>query len=116
RKHRKRDTSSNDKRGSARKLSDYRDQKSEGEKRPFNPDRSKPFGKNTEKRPYKGGKRNFSDRSYDPSKTKRERTGAAESFKRTYEDEGLIRLNRYIANSGVCSRRKADELIEAGVV
>ena len=28
----------------------------------------------------------------------------------------MIRLNRYIANSGICSRRKADELIEAGVV
>jgi 23S rRNA pseudouridine2605 synthase len=25
-------------------------------------------------------------------------------------------LNRYIANAGICSRRKADELIEAGVV
>ncbi len=32
------------------------------------------------------------------------------------EDDGLIRLNRYIANSGICSRRKADELIEAGVI
>jgi 23S rRNA pseudouridine2605 synthase len=32
------------------------------------------------------------------------------------EDDGLVRLNRYIANSGICSRRKADELIEAGVV
>ncbi|MEJ5963963.1 pseudouridine synthase [Pedobacter immunditicola] len=31
-------------------------------------------------------------------------------------DDGLIRLNRYIANSGICSRRKADELIAAGVV
>ena len=30
--------------------------------------------------------------------------------------EGSIRLNRYIANSGVCSRREADELIAAGVV
>src|SRR5690606_17950285 len=29
---------------------------------------------------------------------------------------GLIRLNRYISNAGVCSRRKADELIESGVV
>lgn len=28
----------------------------------------------------------------------------------------LIRLNRYIANAGICSRRKADELIEAGVI
>ena len=29
---------------------------------------------------------------------------------------GIIRLNRYIANAGICSRRKADELIEAGVI
>ncbi|GAB3924495.1 pseudouridine synthase [Mucilaginibacter myungsuensis] len=31
-------------------------------------------------------------------------------------DDGLIRLNRYISNAGICSRRKADELITAGVV
>lgn len=29
---------------------------------------------------------------------------------------GPLRLNRYIANSGVCSRREADALIESGVV
>ncbi len=28
----------------------------------------------------------------------------------------VVRLNKYIANSGVCSRREADELIQAGVV
>ena len=28
----------------------------------------------------------------------------------------LIRLNKYIAECGVCSRRKADELIENGKV
>ncbi|GAA4797696.1 pseudouridine synthase [Olivibacter ginsenosidimutans] len=38
------------------------------------------------------------------------------AFAKDREDDGLIRLNRYIANSGVCSRRKADELILAGVV
>jgi 23S rRNA pseudouridine2605 synthase len=32
------------------------------------------------------------------------------------KDAGLIRLNRYISNAGICSRRKADELISAGVV
>lgn len=32
------------------------------------------------------------------------------------KDNGLIRLNRFIANAGICSRRKADELIAAGVV
>ena len=30
--------------------------------------------------------------------------------------EGLIRINKYIARAGVCSRRKADELIEKGLV
>ena len=32
------------------------------------------------------------------------------------KETGLIRLNRYISNAGICSRRKADELIAAGVV
>ncbi|HIZ85119.1 MAG TPA: RNA-binding S4 domain-containing protein [Candidatus Coprenecus stercoravium] len=32
------------------------------------------------------------------------------------EDDGLVRLNKFIANSGVCSRREADEYISAGLV
>ncbi len=36
--------------------------------------------------------------------------------KKTNADKGLIRLNRYIANAGICSRRKADDFIVAGVV
>ena len=32
------------------------------------------------------------------------------------KDDGLIRLNRFIANAGICSRREADELISAGAV
>jgi 23S rRNA pseudouridine2605 synthase len=32
------------------------------------------------------------------------------------KDDGLIRLNKYISNAGICSRREADELIESGVV
>jgi 23S rRNA pseudouridine2605 synthase len=32
------------------------------------------------------------------------------------ESDNLVRLNRYIANSGVCSRREADKLIEAGEI
>lgn len=40
---------------------------------------------------------------------------------RGYDDvqlgkDGLIRLNKYISNSGICSRREADELIKAGAV
>lgn len=30
--------------------------------------------------------------------------------------DGLMRLNRYLAQSGICSRREADDLITAGVV
>ena len=44
-----------------------------------------------------------------------ERTVIAPSRK-TNEDKGLIRLNRYISNAGICSRRKADELIAAGII
>ncbi len=32
------------------------------------------------------------------------------------KDDGLIRLNKYIANAGICSRREADDLIAAGSV
>jgi 23S rRNA pseudouridine2605 synthase len=34
----------------------------------------------------------------------------------TTADTGLIRLNKYIANAGIASRREADDLIEAGVI
>ncbi|ASU32739.1 hypothetical protein MuYL_0839 [Mucilaginibacter xinganensis] len=46
-----------------------------------------------------------------PERTMRGRKKGPES-----KDTGLIRLNRYISNAGICSRRKADELIAAGVV
>jgi 23S rRNA pseudouridine2605 synthase len=50
-----------------------------------------------------------------PARVMRERKNGPKDVK-TNADNGLIRLNRYIANAGICSRRKADELIEAGVV
>src|SRR5690554_95024 len=36
--------------------------------------------------------------------------------KTTFADMGQIRLNRYLANAGICSRREADNLIASGVV
>uniref|UniRef100_UPI0040489A61 S4 domain-containing protein n=1 Tax=Algoriphagus sp. TaxID=1872435 RepID=UPI0040489A61 len=36
--------------------------------------------------------------------------------KKQKEAEELIRLNKYVANSGICSRREADELISKGLV
>jgi len=32
------------------------------------------------------------------------------------EDDGTIRLNKYLSNAGICSRREADDLIASGVV
>jgi len=49
----------------------------------------------------KGGERKFKPKS----------TG-----KRPASADGFIRLNRYIANAGICSRREADVLIQAGAV
>ncbi|MCB0805741.1 MAG: rRNA pseudouridine synthase [Bacteroidales bacterium] len=45
-----------------------------------------------------------------PPKRKPVKTNRAEPGNDT------IRLNRYIANAGICSRREADELIKAGVI
>ena len=66
--------------------------------RKFDGDRSRNFDEN----------KSFDDKQY----TKRPKKKAETST----EDDGLIRLNRYIANAGICSRRKADELIAAGVI
>lgn len=67
-----------------------------------------------EKRPFKkeynkkdSGKRGY-QKSYE--KKRKEQPEVMESF------EGEIRLNRYLSNAGICSRREADELITAGLV
>lgn len=67
-----------------------------------------------------GDNRPFRKREDGGFKNKKEDKGervapTLRSRKSKVEDD-LIRLNRYIANAGICSRRKADELIEAGVV
>jgi 23S rRNA pseudouridine2605 synthase len=54
------------------------------------------------KKPY--GKKTFSVKKKGDANPQREK------------DDGLIRLNKYISNAGICSRREADELIESGVV
>jgi len=48
----------------------------------------------------------------------RKKTGGNEKHSGSEEAKltGKIRLNRFIANSGVCSRREADELIKIGLI
>lgn len=77
-----------------------------GDKRPF-------------RRSEEGQERNFGDRreSRDFRTDGRSRKPYSEKKQQApANDDGLIRLNRYIANAGICSRRKADELIESGVI
>ena len=44
-----------------------------------------------------------------------DRKKRAPEFLKASED-GSVRLNKFIANAGICSRREADEMIEAGVI
>ncbi len=91
-------------------------------KKPFKGGFDKKAGERKHDRPFERkplGERKYTDRNegrkwsseerLEPQTRSRKNTPAA-------KDDGLIRLNRYIANAGICSRRKADELIEAGVV
>lgn len=106
------------------------DRKSYGDKR-----RSfgKPYGEKREgyKRPFtKSGEGNSSEAPGGESKwnrkEKHEFYGDRKRRPRTFSkpevnaepkvDDGTIRLNKYISNAGICSRREADDLISTGVI
>lgn len=64
------------------------------------------------KKPKAGPKKKYDAKKEKPSDKK---DNIRESGYRR-KDDGLIRLNKYLADAGVCSRREADKLIEAGTV
>ncbi|NQX54773.1 rRNA pseudouridine synthase [Pedobacter panaciterrae] len=102
----------------------------------FSPAGDKPFRKfddkkgqssrSTDSRPFRKREGDGAKSDFQSRPDRAERGGRPERFDKetvmrsrkspVIKDDGLIRLNRYIANSGICSRRKADELIAAGVV
>lgn len=64
-----------------------------------------------------------------PTGFSKDKTSEKDNFKKSFpkfrkkssgdkvgKDDGLIRLNKFIANAGTCSRREADELIKIGAV
>jgi len=80
-------------------------------------DRSRTYD---DRRAERGSKRNFRTGSEKPAEAPdydlkryqaRERREADKQ-----EENGLVRLNRYIANAGICSRREADNLIASGEI
>ena len=90
-------------RGFSRRNDDERDEKKSFGRKPFG--ERKPFGKRfdrDEERPTRGGRRGYR-REKDPEFDRPRATGE-------------IRLNKYLADSGICSRREADDLILAGAV
>ena len=104
-------------RGFSRRNEDEREEKKPFGRRSFNKEEReerssrKPFGEKKsfgkrfdrdEERPARGGRRGFR-REKDPEFDRPRATGE-------------IRLNKYLADSGICSRREADDLILAGAV
>lgn len=74
---------------------------------------------------YYGSRDNTGERSESESRYKgrkpsstgfRKSTPQLPKEKKSFKDDGTIRLNKFIANAGICSRREADTLIESGAV
>lgn len=110
------------------------------DKRSFGDREKKPFVKreggfaDKEKRSYSSDKKSFSKRGdddsdsfekkpYVPKLSKAERVvekskkaGPKKTSTQQNVSDDAVRLNRYLANAGICSRREADVLIATGVV
>lgn len=118
-----------------RKRNDKPNPSADGRKKPFSKDKGKPkfadkkksFSKDSDQADSTGKKKPSASRppfgrdgegSKLPFKrkplSKPSTTPAAKTVKRV--DDGTMRLNRYIAHAGVCSRREADTLILSGAV
>ncbi len=68
----------------------------------------------------KGKKRNTRDQKQERKEFRGKRKTSGFKKRRTISksspSDNLIRINKYLADAGVCSRREADRLIESGVV
>lgn len=96
--------------------------------RPARPE-AKPYGKRTDSKPFekrteggfKGKNGNNSRKPFGKSEggfKGKPRTQERKSYPKFNPNKqtGEVRLNRFVAQSGICSRREADELIAAGLV
>ena len=82
----------------------------DGESRPQRPRTERPFGERAERpnRPF-GGKPKRNNGLYSGHKQ--------QVYREQHEDPTKpVRLNKYLANAGICSRREADDFIQAGVI
>ena len=106
-----------------------------GDRKPFG---KKPFGRNTDstseryergdrkpfgKKPFGRNTGSTSERYERSERYEKRERGGRRGYRREKDPEfdrpratGEIRLNKYLADSGICSRREADDLILAGAV
>lgn len=104
-----------------------------GENRNNRNDRTDSYGKEEQRRPRRrrisDNKEEFSGKSDSffrkdenkPGRFNQNQKSGKPMFKKKSgfqrsDDDGMIRLNKFIAHSGVCSRREADQLIVSGAV
>jgi 23S rRNA pseudouridine2605 synthase len=90
------------------------------DKRPYKPKRfSGASSDRPDRRDFKKDKperRSFVEGKVKSHRERTESTGEKPKTNREPSGDGLIRLNKFISNSGVCSRREADELIKMGLI
>lgn len=91
-------------------------------------DEDRGFRRNDGERPsferheFRGERRKFGfdkEKRFEITRKKNPRAtikSAQKIYKREEEITGEVRLNKFIANSGICSRREADKYIQAGVI
>jgi 23S rRNA pseudouridine2605 synthase len=82
-----------------------------------NPNYSRPFKrKSFDKRAEEDAAEKHGFFSKDKTPGRGSRRKFADASEQGPQQDKLVRLNKYIANSGVCSRREADELITMGLI
>lgn len=87
-------------------------------KKPFKKNDNKKYGNKNEKRSDKKFDKKLDkkfDKKYDKKYDKKKFVKKKIKEDKT-EENNHVRLNKYIADSGVCSRRQADEYIEKGLI
>ncbi len=85
--------------------------------------RPRPTGFNTERaeRPFSGERSERPNRSFGAKRPQRNNglysNRKQQVYREQHEDPTKpVRLNKYLANAGICSRREADDFIQAGVI
>ncbi|MFI3328633.1 MAG: pseudouridine synthase [Rikenellaceae bacterium] len=101
---------SSSERGEREERKPYGEKKQFGDRKPYGNRERKPYG---EKKQY-GDRKPYGDRKQYPRRNDDDKTSYPKYDPN--RQTGEMRLNRYLAQSGLCSRREADDYIAAGVV